>query len=270
MEKTDNFSEIKQEILDRARRAEACKKQYGRAYAAGDMQGLCTVIKDNFDWCCRRGVIDTGLLKKYKEDFAGNEIYVNTDAERGFLLCDGSATVEAYGNATVEACGSATVEACGSATVEAYDNATVEAWGNATVRACGSATVGACGSATVEAYGSATVEACGNATVRAYDNATVEAWGNATVRACGSATVGACGSATVEACGSATVEACGNATVRAYDNATVEAWDSAYCSSWSLMECKLSDNALYRVRSTNTVYCANDSMKFRKQKGGAG
>ena len=230
MEKTDNFSELKQEILDRARRAEACRPEYGRAYAAEDMQGLCTVIKDNFSWCCRRGVIDVRLLEKYKEDFAGNEIYVNTDAERGFLLCDGNATVRAFGSATVEAYGSATVEACSSATVEAY--------GNATVRACGSATVEAFDSATVRAFDNATVEACGSATVRAYDSATVEAFDRATV----------------EACGSATVRACGN----------------AYYSSWSLMECKLSDNALYRVQSTNTVYYANDSMKFRKQEGGAG
>lgn len=185
MTPTDNFSEIKQEILDRARRAEACRPEYGRAYAAETLGDLCTVIKDNFNWCCRNGVIDAPLLEKYKEDFAGNEIYVNTDAERGFLLCDGSATVEADGNATVKA------------------------------------------------YGSATVEAYDSATVRAYGNATVEAYGNATVRACG------------------------NATVRAYDN--------AYCSSWSLMECKLSDNALYRVQSTNTVYHANANIKFQKQ-----
>ena len=124
--RTDNFSKIKQEILDRARRAEACRHEYGRAYAAGDMQGLCTVIKDNFSWCCRNGVIDTGLLEKYKEDFAACDIYVNTDAERGFLLC-GSATVKAYGNATVKAYGNATVKAYGSATVEAYGSATVEA-----------------------------------------------------------------------------------------------------------------------------------------------
>ena len=177
MEKTDNFSEIKQEILDRARRAEACRPEYGRAYAAEGMQGLCTVIKDNFNWCCRNGVIDAPLLEKYKEDFAGNEIYVNTDAERGFLLCDG--------NATVRACGSATVEAFDSATVRAYESATVEA----------------------------------------YDNATVDAWNDATVEACG----------------------------------------NAYCSSMLLIECKLSDNALYRVRSTNTVYYANDNLKFVKQ-----
>lgn len=59
-------------------------------------------------------------------------------------------------------------------------------------------------------------------------------------------------------------------TVKAYGSATVRACGNAYCSSWSLMECKLSNNALYRVQSTNTVYYANDSMKFRKQEGGAG
>ena len=209
MTPTDNFSEIKQEILDRARRAEACRPEYGRAYAAEDMQGLCTVIKDNFNWCCRSGVIDARLLEKYKSDFAACDIYVNTDAERGFLLCDDNAKVRAYDNATVEACGSATVRAYDNAKVKAYDNAKVEAYDNAKV------------------------EACDNATVEAYDNATVEACDNATVRASGNATVRACG--------------------------------NAYCSSWSLIECKLSDNALYRVRSTNTVYYANDNLKFVKQ-----
>ena len=131
MNPTDNFSEIKQEILDRARRAEACRPEYGRAYAAETLGDLCTVIKDNFNWCCRNGVIDAPLLEKYKKDFAGNEIYVNTDAERGFLLCDGSATVEARASATVEACGSATVRAYDNATVKAWNDATVEAWNSA-------------------------------------------------------------------------------------------------------------------------------------------
>ena len=179
MTPTDNFSEIKQEILDRARRAEACRPEYGRAYAAEDMQGLCTVIKDNFNWCCRNGVIDAPLLEKYKEDFAGNEIYVNTDAERGFLLCDDNATVRAYSNATVEAYGNAKVEAWNNAKVRAWNNAKVEAYGNATVKAYGNATVRACDNATVEACDNATVRACDNATVKAYGNATVEAWNSA-------------------------------------------------------------------------------------------
>ena len=121
------------------------------------------------------------------------------------------------------------------------DNATVKAWGNATVEACDNATV--------EAWGNATVEAC--------DNATVKAWGNATVKACDNATVKAWGNATVKAWGNATVEAC--------DNATVEAWDNAYCTSHRIIECKLSNNAIYRVKSTNTVYYSSDNINFIKQ-----
>jgi len=67
-------------------------------------------------------------------------------------------------------------------------------------------------------------------------------------------------------CDNATVEACGNATVEACDNATVEAYGNAYCSSTCMIECRLSGNALYRVRSTNAVYFASDSINFGKWK----
>ena len=107
------------------------------------------------------------------------------------------------------------------------------------------------------ASGNTTVEASGNATVRAWDNATVEALDNATVRASDNTTV--------RAWGNATVEAWGNATVEASDNATVEAWGNAYCTSDSMLKCKLSGHALHKVRSTNTVYFASDDIKFVKQ-----
>ncbi|OKY84342.1 MAG: hypothetical protein BHV69_09990 [Bacteroidales bacterium 52_46] len=222
-----NFETIKSEILRRAKEAHACTEQFSRAYKSENMAQLCTVIKDNFWWACNNKVLTVDLLEQYKIEFAEHEIYVNVSVERGFMLCD-SATVKAYG--------SATVEAYGSATVKAYDSATVEAWG----------------SATVKAYDRATVEAWGS-------------WGSATVEAWGSATVEAWGSATVEAWGSATVKAYGSATVKAYDSATVEAWDNAYCTSYSTIECKLSDNAIYRVRSSNIVYYASDDIKFEKQ-----
>lgn len=115
----------------------------------------------------------------------------------------------------------------------------------------------ACDSATVEAYGSATVLACGSATVEAYDSATV--------LACGSATVTAWGSATVEAYDSATVEACDSATVRACNSATVRACGRAYCMSWNELDCKLHDEAIYHVWSTNTVYYASEAIKFVKR-----
>ena len=82
---------------------------------------------------------------------------------------------------------------------------------------------------------------------------------------CDSARVTAYGSATVEAHDSATVEAHGSATVTAYGSATVTAYDSAYCTSYYTIECKLSDNAIYREQSTNTVYYASDEIKFEKQ-----
>nr|DAJ06111.1 MAG TPA: hypothetical protein [Caudoviricetes sp.] len=230
-QKTD-FEAIKAEILNRAKAAKACTEQYSRAYKSETLQELCSVIKDNFRWCFNNKVITSNLLMQYREDFAQNDIFINISVRSGFLLCD---------NATVKACGNATVKACGNATVEACDNATVKAWDNATV------------------------EACDNATVKAWDNATVKAWDNATVEAWGNATVEACGIATVEAWYNATVKACGNATVKAWDNATVEAWDNAYCTSHRIIECKLSNNAIYRVKSTNTVYYSSDNINFIKQ-----
>ena len=248
MTQKTNFEAIKAEILNRARAAKACIEQYSRAYKSETLQELCSVIKDNFHWCFNNKVITSDLLIQYRKDFAQNDIFINISVRSGFLLCD-NATVEAYGNATVKAYGNAAVKVCDSATVKAYGNATVEAYGNATVKAYGNATV--------EAYGNATVEAYGNATVKACDNATVEAWGNATVKACDNAAVKACGNATVKACDSATVEACSNATVEAYGN--------AYCTSYHIIECKLSNDAIYRVKSTNTVYYSSDSINFIKQ-----
>ncbi|MBD5307616.1 MAG: hypothetical protein HDS14_08360 [Bacteroides sp.] len=160
--KTDNFLAIKKIIIERAKQAKACTPEYARAYKSETLPELMQVIKDNFNWCCSSGTIDTELILQYRDEFAEYDIFANIDVTHGFLLC---------GNATVKACGNATVKAYGNATVKAYGNATVEAYGNATV----------------EAYGNATVEACGNATVKAYDNATVKAYDNATVEAYGNA-----------------------------------------------------------------------------------
>ncbi|MBP3511149.1 MAG: hypothetical protein J6K19_03810 [Prevotella sp.] len=99
METTDNFKAIKKEILNRARAAQACREQYGRAYASETLQELCNVIKDNFNWCCINRVLTAELLEQYEADFSENRIYVNTDAAGGYLLAYGNATVEAFGNA---------------------------------------------------------------------------------------------------------------------------------------------------------------------------
>ena len=108
--------------------------------------------------------------------------------------------------------------------------------------------------------------ATGNATVEAYGNATVEATGNATVEATGNATVRAYDNATVRAYDNATVEATGNATVRAYDNATVRATGNAYIYSYYIIECKLKDNAVYRLISENKIFYPEETaINIEKQ-----
>ena len=182
------FEELKEDLLERAKKHNACQDGYRMGLNAKSKQDLLKAITDNWYWVLSTSkMIDANYLEN---NFSEEEL-----AEAGIYT-------------RKEHLSNAKSFACGSATVKAYDSATVEAYDSATVKACDSATVKAYGSATVEAYGSATVEAYGSATVKAYDSATVEAYDSATVEAYGSATVKAYGSATVEACNNSYVEDC--------------------------------------------------------------
>ena len=182
------FEELKEDLLERAKKHNACQDGYRMGLNAKSKQDLLKAITDNWYWVLSVSkMIDANYLENNfsEEELAEAGIYTRKEhlSNAKSFAC-GSATVKAYGSATVEAYGSATVEAYGSATVEACDSATVKAYGSATVEACDSATVKAYDSATVEAYGSATVEAYGSATVEAYDSATVEACNNSYVEDC--------------------------------------------------------------------------------------
>ena len=173
------FEELKEDLLERAKKHNACLDGYRMGLNAKSKQDLLKAITDNWYWVLSVSkMIDANYLENNfsEEELAEAGIYTRKEhlSNAKSFAC-GSATVKAYG--------SATVEACDSATVKAYDSATVKAYGSATVKACGSATVEAYGSATVEAYDSATVKACGSATVKAYGSATVEAYDSATVEA---------------------------------------------------------------------------------------
>jgi alpha-tubulin suppressor-like RCC1 family protein len=116
--------------------------------------------------------------------------------------------------------------------VDVEDNDFLLACGNSTVTACGNSTVTACDNSTVEAYDNSTVKAYDNSTVTAHDNSTVTAWDNSIVKAC--------------------------------DNSTVTAWGNSYIASYSVLECKLNDNAIYRIRESNTIRYCSDNIKFEK------
>ena len=115
---------------------------------------------------------------------------------------------------------------------------------------------------------SASVKAYDSASVEAYDSASVKAYGSASVKAYDSASVEAYDSASVKAYGSASVKAYGSASVKAYGSASVEAYGSAYVYSFSIKECKLHNQAIYRIVDLNEVRYADETMKFVKVKEG--
>ena len=156
------FEELKEDLLERAKKHNACQDGYRMGLNAKSKQDLLKAITDNWYWVLSTSkMIDANYLE---ENFTEEEL-----TEAGIYT-----RKEHTSNAKSFACGSATVEAYGSATVEAYDSATVKAYDSATVEAYGSATVKAYDSATVKAYDSATVEAYDSATVEAYNNSYVE------------------------------------------------------------------------------------------------
>ena len=142
------FEELKEDLLERAKKHHACQDGYSMGLNAKSKQDLLKAITDNWYWVLSTSkMIDANYLEK---NFTEEEL-----TEAGIYT-----RKEHTSNAKSFACGSATVEAYDSATVEAYDSATVKAYGSATVEACDSATVKACGSATVKAYDNSYVEDC--------------------------------------------------------------------------------------------------------------
>ena len=142
------FEELKEELLTRAKNADACQSGYAMGLRSNTKADLLKAITENWFWVLVEAkIVDAEYLEDNftEEELSQAGIYTkNTHKVRTASFACGSATVEAYDGATVKACGSATVEAydgatvkaCGSATVEAYDGATVEAYENSYVEDC--------------------------------------------------------------------------------------------------------------------------------------
>lgn len=134
------FEELKEDLLERAKKHHACQDGYSMGLNAKSKQDLLKAITDNWSWVLSTSkMIDANYLEKNftEEELTEAGIYTrkeHTSNAKSFAC--GSATVEAYDSATVEACGSATVKAYDSATVEAYGSATVEAYDNSYVEDC--------------------------------------------------------------------------------------------------------------------------------------
>ena len=124
------FEELKEDLLERAKKHNACQDGYRMGLNAKSKQDLLKAITDNWYWVLSVSkMIDANYLENNfsEEELAEAGIYTRKEhlSNAKSFAC-GSATVKAYGSATVEAYGSATVEAYGSATVEACNNSYVE------------------------------------------------------------------------------------------------------------------------------------------------
>ena len=117
------FEELKKDLLERAKKHNACQDGYRMGLNAKSKQDLLKAITNNWYWVLSASkMIDANYLEN---NFSEEEL-----AEAGIYT-----RKEHTSNAKSFACGSATVEACDSAKVEAYNSAKVEAYGSATVKA---------------------------------------------------------------------------------------------------------------------------------------
>ena len=104
------FEELKEDLLERAKKHHACQDGYRMGLNAKSNQDLLKAITDNWYWVLSASkMIDANYLEK---NFTEEEL-----TEAGIYT-----RKEHTSNAKSFACGSATVKAYGSATVEAYDN----------------------------------------------------------------------------------------------------------------------------------------------------
>jgi hypothetical protein len=62
---SNQFNDVKKEILKRAKSQSACSDQYRLAANSKDEKELLDVIKNNLEWCSNNGVIDQDLMKLF-------------------------------------------------------------------------------------------------------------------------------------------------------------------------------------------------------------
>ena len=108
------FEELKEDLLERAKKHNACQDGYRMGSNAKSKQDLLKAITDNWYWVLSVSkMIDANYLENNfsEEELAEAGIYTRKEhlSNAKSFAC-GSATVKAYGSATVEACNNSYVE----------------------------------------------------------------------------------------------------------------------------------------------------------------
>lgn len=128
------FEELKEELLNRAKNANACQNGYKMGLDAKNKADLLKAITANWFWVLRDArIVDAIYLEENftEEELSEAGIYTRKCHEvRTVSFACGSATVEAYGSATVEACDESYVEDCTGNIRPRYDYAIVKDYHN--------------------------------------------------------------------------------------------------------------------------------------------
>ena len=118
------FEELKEDLLEWAKKHHACQDGYRMGLNAKSKKDLLEAITSNWFWVFRTSkMIDANYLE---DNFSEEEL-----SEAGIYT-----RKEHASNTRAFACGSATVKAYDSAKVEAYGSAKVEAYDNSYVEDC--------------------------------------------------------------------------------------------------------------------------------------
>lgn len=128
------FEELKEELLNRAKNANACQNGYKMGLDAKNKADLLKAITANWFWVLRDArIVDAIYLEENftEEELSEAGIYTRKCHEvRTVSFACGSATVEAYGSATVEAYDESYVEDCTGNIRPRYDYAIVKDYHN--------------------------------------------------------------------------------------------------------------------------------------------
>ena len=87
--KTKNFESSKNEILKRAKEANACSSQYDRAYKADSVPSLLGVIKDNINFAYNKMGVDAKVLSDLFSENDLKDSHIYTKGEHFLELREG-------------------------------------------------------------------------------------------------------------------------------------------------------------------------------------
>ena len=110
------FEELKEDLLERAKKHNACQDGYRMGLNAKSKKDLLEAITSNWFWVFRTSkMIDANYLEDNfsEEELSKAGIYTRKEhASNTRAFACGSATVKAYDSATVKACNNSYVEDC--------------------------------------------------------------------------------------------------------------------------------------------------------------